>query len=80
MHCSGAQVLPGSTFGAFVSGYFSNPMIWWSFGQPLAESPPNRAVKGLSAFLTNVFCTWRAYCQQETADCSDARVNPGRAP
>jgi len=45
----------------------------------LAESPPNRVVKGLPGFLTNAFRIWRAYCQQETADCSDAQVNPWRA-
>ncbi|MCG8294164.1 hypothetical protein [Pseudomonas entomophila] len=27
-----ARVLPGSTFGAFVSGYFSNPDLAWGFG------------------------------------------------
>ena len=79
-HCNGARVLPWSTFGAFVSEYFSNPMIWRPFGQPLAESPPNRVLKGLPTFLTNVFSIWRTYCQQETADCSDAQVNPRRAP
>lgn len=62
-HCGGAQVLPGSTFGAFVSGYFSNPTIWRPFGQGLAESPPNRVLKGPQKFLTNAFSWWRAYCQ-----------------
>jgi hypothetical protein len=38
----------------------------------MAESPPSRILKGLQNFLTGVFGMWRAYCQLETADCSDA--------
>jgi hypothetical protein len=38
----------------------------------MAESPPGRIIKGLQNFLTSAFVIWRAYCQLETADCSDA--------
>ncbi len=45
----------------------------------MAESPPGRILKGLQNFLTSAFVIWRAYCQLETADCSDAWVIPWRA-
>ncbi len=74
--CTGAKVLPRGTFGAFVSEYFSNPDLAWGFGGLSVKTWP-KALQGapLLSFqkrLTNAFSRWRAYCQQESADCSDA--------
>lgn len=76
MHCSGARVLPRSTFGAFVSGYFRNPDLACGFGEHSVKVWPNArqaaCLTGRQGYLTNAFSTWPAYCHLETADCSGA--------
>jgi hypothetical protein len=67
MLCTGAKVLPGSTIGVFVSGYFRNPDLAWGFGDLSVKAWPNALqpapLKGRAINLTNAFSTWRAYCQ-----------------
>lgn len=74
--CNGAKVLPRSTFGAFVSGYFRNPVFPVGFDGLSVRSWPNAlqaaSFTACQVYLTNAFSTWPAYCRLETADCSDA--------
>jgi len=76
LHCVGAKVLPRGTFGAFVSGYFSNLNLAGIFDDHSVNGWPNAlqaaSLLARDSHLTKQFSTWLAYCQQETADCSDA--------